>query len=241
MEHDYKIYLHDLQLRDNPSIDRRKPPTIQQILYDIAPTYFSKHITLSTTPSGYLITHAADLDLNYIYNPTIVNKLSECFLKAVLSKNINYRRQIVIPAPPPDIFFTPEPLLIKEIESKNQIKILTLKKLDSDKTFEKYFFITLDSVQSSTNIIDKRSIILFDTQLTAERPRIPKQKTRNTSTYSHQHQGSYTNYGNQQGSLPNYNNYNNQNNQVLPLNYQAGTSSNTLQGSYITYSDQGRI
>ena len=239
MEHDYKIYLHDLQFRDNPSIDRRKPPTIQQILYDIAPTYFRKHTALTTTPSGFLITHAADIDLNYIYDPTIVNKLSEHFLKAVLSKNINFRRQIVIPAPPSDIFFTYAPLLIKEIESKNQIKILTLKKLDSDKTFEKYFFITLDSVQSSTNIIDKGSIILFDTQLTAEKPRIPKQKTRNTSTYSHQHQGSYTNYGHQQGSLPNYNNYNNQNNQVLPLNYQAGTSSNTLQGSYITQSGQG--
>ena len=47
------------------------------------------------------------------------------------------------------------------------------------------------------------------------------------------------NYRNQQGSLPNYNNYNNQNNQVLPLNYQVGTSLITLQGSSTTQTGQG--
>ena len=280
------IYLRDLQFKDNPSLERRKSPIIQQILYDTAPAPFNL-LSISSTDRGYLISHSADEDLNYIFKPDFVTNLYAHHLKAELIEDIRICRQIIVTEPPNHIFSKSESELTKEIQDKNNTEILSLVKFKSDKTLDKYFFITLASLETSKRITDKGSITLFDKQLKAEKP---KSKTRSThhrqgssskyynlqgsfpnysnhqgsstNYYNHQgsstnysnHQGSSTNYSNRQGSFPNYSDhqgsstdyYNRQgsfqyySNQTLPLNNPADTSSNTSQGSFIKYSDQGR-
>ena len=246
MEPSYKVYLRDLQFKNNPSIERRKCPIIQQILYDTAPAPFNL-IAINSTEYGYLITHDADKDLNYIFNPDFVTKLSDNHLQAELINDIRIRRQIVVTKLPNNIFSKSVSILSNEINSKNNIEILSLVKYKSNKTSDNIFFITLASVESSKLITDKGTITLFDTQAPAE-------KARNKSRNIHHRQGSYSNNYNRQGSFPNYSNrqgsstnyYNHQgsfpnySNQTLPLNSPAVTSPNTYQGSYINYSDQAR-
>ena len=239
MDHSYKIYVRDLHFKDNPT-DRRTFPVIQQILYDISPESFMNHLSFTSTNEGYLITHRADHELNYIFNPIIADKFAENLLKVELTRDISERRQIVIPEPPSQIFDKSEILLINEIETRNQIKIVTFKKWVSNKTGDKYFFITLDSVDSSKHITDIGSILLFNTELIAEKAKASRTTNivrgsyyhQGSATYNRNRQGPSTYNRNSQGSFPNYNN------QVLSQNYSTVIRPNTLQGSSITNSEQ---
>ena len=246
MDPNYKVYIRDLQFKNNPNIERRKCPIIQQILYDTAPKPFNIQL-ISSTGHGYIISHGADKDLNYIFNPEFITKLHTYHLKAELINDMRIRRQIVVTDLPDDRFSKPVNILSEEINSKNNLEIISLVKYKNNNTSDNYFFITLASVESSKRTTDKRSIVLFDKQVPAVKPRIKpsnNHQRQGSTTYNYNRQGSFPNYSNQQGSSTNYHNHQgsfpNYNNQTLPLNSPADTRSNTSKGSPFNYSDQGR-
>ena len=213
-------------------MERRKEPLIQQLLYDITPESFNP-LSIITTKHGYIISHGADKDLNYIFNTDFISKLHRNHLTADLEKDIRLHRQIVVRLPVScnDLFQKPEPLLKQEFEANNDVQILSLRKYMSDRTYEKYFFITVATVQSSKLITDKGSITAFDKDIPAEKA-LPKFKPKN----NHHYQGLSSNYNNRQGSFINYNN------QGSPYNYNyQGTSSNYRNrlGSSTNYNNQG--
>ena len=232
MEPVYKVYLQDLQFKNNPNEERRTVPEIQQILHETAPYVFRPKIIRSTN-RGYLITHSEDKDLNFIFNLDVINKLHSYHLKADLGEDIQLLRQIVVTIPDQssDIFSNSESTLTNVIQTENNIAVLSLRKFKSDNTQGEYLFITVASVESCKSVIDKGSITVFNKQIPAEKARTKKYKPKS----SQHHQGSYFNYNNHQGSYPNYNYQN------FPQLHPSDTSSKTTQGSYSNYtSDQGR-
>ena len=191
MAPDYQIYLRDILAVRNNTSRKRTIPVIQQILYDTATTNFDIQ-RINPTELGYLITHNTDKELNYIFNPVIIDKLKDLNLKAELGNPIKKLREIVISGIPDYIYFKSEAELSQEIEIKNPIKVLALSKFVSPSNNNQYLFIILDSIEARDQTVIKGSIILFDKHLPAQKTYQQRPKHRST-THTYQPQRFYTN------------------------------------------------
>ena len=238
MATNYQIYLRDILAERNNTSSKRTIPVIQQIIYDTATTNFDIQ-RINPTELGYLITHNTDKELNYIFNPVIIDKLKNLNLKAELGNPIKKLREIVISEIPDYIYFKTTAELSQNIETKNPFKVLTLSKHISPSNKKQYLFITVDSIEARDQTIIKGSIILFDKHLTAQKAYQQRSKHRST-THTYQPQRFYTNNSAQgRGQAPPPNSAQGRD-QAPPPNSPVDNSTYNLQGSYINYSDQWR-
>ena len=84
MAAEYQIYLRDDLVDQNHSTDKRMTPEITELLNNIVPTtiVFKR---IHQTKQGFIVTYSKDSDVNYIFDPLIINRLKEKNLTATLS------------------------------------------------------------------------------------------------------------------------------------------------------------
>ena len=169
MASNYQIFLRDEQVIGPNATNKRTISELHTILETIIP---SDIVIQKIIPAGggFFISHANDLDLNYIFKAEIIDKLKDNHFKTELAHRIQDLRKIVIPDIPTSIFNRSEVDLIAEINDKNDINILTLTKFDREEKNKKYFFITLDSITARNLTINKGKIIISDNHLSAYKP-----------------------------------------------------------------------
>ena len=76
MAAEYQIYLRDDLVDQNHSTDKRMTPEITELLNNIVPTtiVFKR---IHQTKQGFIVTYSKDSDVNYIFDPLIINRLKE--------------------------------------------------------------------------------------------------------------------------------------------------------------------
>ena len=168
MASDHQIFLRDEQVL-GLNASKRTIPEIQTILETIIPDNITI-LRINPAGAGYFISHANDLDLNYIFKADIIDKLKANHLKTNLAHRIQDLRKIVIPDIPDSIFAKSEVDLIAEINDKNAITTLTLNKFDAADKNKKYFFINLDSIAARNTVINSGKINISDIQFSAHKP-----------------------------------------------------------------------
>ena len=184
----YQIFLRDEQVVGPNASNKRSMSDIHAILREIIPSELAI-LRITTAGDGYFISHANDLDLNYIFKAEFISKSKDKHLKIELSHRIQDLRKIVIPDIPNRIFDRSIVDLIEEIKEKNALNILTLTKFHSEETNKNYFYITLESINARNLAIIKGKINISDNHLSVHKT---FSKSKNTQSGNQLPQQSYS-------------------------------------------------
>ena len=184
MAAEYQIYLRDDLVNQNHSTNKRMTPEItEQINNIVPPNIVSKRI--HQTNQGFIVTYSNDSDINYIFDPLIIDSLKEKNLSATLASDTQVHRQAVVSGLSNNIYSKTNAELVIEIEQRIPGKILHLHKYKSNKNYKCYIFITFDSCALNEQTIVKGSINLFETNCLVQKP-LPKQPSTYHQTRQHQ-------------------------------------------------------
>ena len=122
---EFQIYLHDVQTVSENNNTRRSIHEIKDILTDADPSSTVPQ-WIKTTPNGYIASYSNDSQINFIYNPDIIEKFDNNQLKAEFSSETNLLRQVVITGVTPEIYSKPPEDITQELQRVNHIDILRL-------------------------------------------------------------------------------------------------------------------
>ena len=171
----FQIYLRDKLVDQTPSA-KRTILDIRNILSNIVPSSTELQ-TINSTRQGFIVTYSNDSQVNFIFNPAIIEQLRANNLTADLANGTQLLRKVVISGLTNDIYSKENTDILQEFEQNNPAKILLISKFETPQSKEKYLFVTLASKGDRDLIIGNGSINLFQSNFPVHQTRPKKQNT----------------------------------------------------------------
>ena len=197
-------------------VDRNIPKIpldiFQTYINTIAPT---SPIGITPKGNGYLVQFYNDEQSNFIFNQQVISYLMNKNMMASLSKDTQMAREIFIPNPPAYIFAMTEDMLVKEIQQKNNLYIIDIRKFTSFKTGRNYIILTPLTKEIAKRTVANAKIIIDNQEIAVEARKFGKHV--NGTQMSRQLPPNYRTYPQHQGHKA-------LNNQWTPQQYQQSQS-----------------
>ena len=124
--------------------------------------------TIKPLKLGFLACYENDQDVNFIYNPDIIQKLRDKELLPRLAYNTAANREVYLLSPSSTIYNKLDAHLITEIEQRNNISLIQLVKFTSNSNQKRYIKLTLDSKIARDSLVAKGTADVFYTSLPAK-------------------------------------------------------------------------